>query len=145
MSQGIKTVIYPVTDLARAKATFQKFLGVEPYADQRYYVGFRVGDLDIGLDPNGHKAGMTAYYDVDDIKQSLQSLLDAGAQIEQEIKDIGGGGPIALFGGEFERRLRRVLHRRARTAGGRDGVASDRDESIKFHTGRSLCSLRVEP
>src|SRR6266508_3945028 len=89
MNQGIKTVVYPVTDLAQAKATFQTFLGVEPYADSPYYVGFKFGDLDIGLDPNGHKAGMTAYYDVDDIKQSLQSLLDAGAQIEQEIKDIG--------------------------------------------------------
>ena len=95
MSQGIKAVVYPVTDLARARATFQKILGVEPYADQPYYVGFRVGGLDIGLDPNGHTAGMTAYYAVDDIKQSLQALLDAGARIEQEIKDIGGGGLIA--------------------------------------------------
>lgn len=95
MNQGIKVVIYPVTDVARAKATFQTFLGVEPYADSPYYVGFKVGDLEIGLDPHGHKAGMTAYYDVDDIKQSLQALLDAGAHIEQEIKDIGGGGLIA--------------------------------------------------
>ena len=95
MNQGIKAVIYPVTDVARAKATFQTFLGVEPYADSPYYVGFKVGDLDIGLDPNGHKAGMTAYYDVDDIKQSLQVFLDAGAHIEQEIKDIGNGGLIA--------------------------------------------------
>jgi len=94
-NQGIKAVIYPVTDLAQAKATFQTFLGVEPNADSPYYVGFKVGDVDIGLDPNGHKAGMTAYYNVDDIKQSLQSLLDAGAHIEQEIKDIGGGGLIA--------------------------------------------------
>jgi hypothetical protein len=39
------------------------------------------------LDPNGHKAGMTAYYHVDNIKQSLQSLLDSGAQIQQEIED----------------------------------------------------------
>jgi predicted enzyme related to lactoylglutathione lyase len=95
MNQGIKTVIYPVTDLAQAKATFQAFLGAEPNADSPYYVGFKVGDMDIGLDPNGHKAGMTAYYAVDDIKQSLQLLLDAGAQIEQQIKDIGGGGLIA--------------------------------------------------
>ncbi len=95
MNQGIKTVVYPVTDVAQAKATFQKLLGVEPYADSPYYVGFKVGSMDIGLDPNGHKLGMTAYYDVDDIKQSLQSLQDAGAHIEQEIKDIGGGGLIA--------------------------------------------------
>ena len=95
MNQGIKTIIYPVTDLAQAKATFQQLLGVEPYADSPYYVGFKVGDQDIGLDPNGHKVGMTAYHHVDDIKQSLQSLLDAGAQIEQEIKDVGGGVQIA--------------------------------------------------
>ena len=95
MSQGIKTVVYPVSNLAQAKATFHTLLGVEPYADSPYYVGFKVGDMDIGLDPNGHKAGMTAYYQVDDIKQSLQSLLDAGAQIEQATKDVGGGRLIA--------------------------------------------------
>jgi len=95
MNHGIAVVIYPVTDLAQTKATFQAFLGVAPYADSPYYVGFKVGDMDIGLDPNGHKAGMTAYYAVDDITQSLQSLLDAGAQIEQAITDVGNGSLIA--------------------------------------------------
>lgn len=95
MNQGIRTIIYPVKDIARSKTLFHKLLGVEPYADQPYYVGFRVGDQEIGLDPNGHKAGMTAYYHVDNIKQTLQSLLDAGAQIQQEIKDVGGGRLIA--------------------------------------------------
>lgn len=95
MNQGIRTVVYPVKDLDRAKTLFRKLLGVEPYADSPHYVGFKVGDQDIGLDPNGHKAGMTVYYHVDDIKQSLQSLLDAGSQILQEIKDVGGGGLIA--------------------------------------------------
>ena len=56
-----------------------------------YYVGFRIGDKEIGLDPNGHKQGMTGYYHVDDIKKSLQSLLDAGAQVQKEVKDVGGG------------------------------------------------------
>ena len=95
MNQGIKTVIYPVKDIARAKMVFRNFLGVEPYVDQPYYVGFRIGDQEIGLDPNGHKGGMTGYYHVEDIKQSLRSLLDAGAQIQQEIKDVGGGKLIA--------------------------------------------------
>lgn len=95
MNQGIKTIIYPVKDLVKAKALFSKLLGVEPYAESTYYVGFRVGDQEIGLDPNGHKEGMTAYYHVDDIKNSLQSLLDAGATIQQEIKDVGGGKLIA--------------------------------------------------
>ncbi|MBI5031099.1 MAG: glyoxalase [Chloroflexi bacterium] len=95
MNKGVKTIIYPVKDMARAKSLFHTLLGVEPYADSPYYIGFKVGDQDIGLDPNGHKAGMTAYYHVDDIKQSLQSLLDAGAQIVQEVKDVDGGRLIA--------------------------------------------------
>jgi predicted enzyme related to lactoylglutathione lyase len=95
MTKGVRSIIYPVKDMARAKTLFRTLLGVEPYSDQPYYVGFRVGDQDIGLDPNGHKAGMTVYYHVDDIKQSLQSLLEAGSQILQEIKDVGGGGLIA--------------------------------------------------
>lgn len=82
MNQGIRTVIYPVKDLARAKTLYRTLLGVEPYTDQAYYVGFRVGDQEIGLDPNGHKAGMTGYYHVDDIKQSLRSLIHAGAQMQ---------------------------------------------------------------
>lgn len=95
MNKGIKTVIYPVKDVARAKALFRELLGKEPYADDPYYVGFKLGKMDIGLDPNGHKEGMTVYYEVDDIKASLQSLLDAGAQQVQEIKDVGGGRLIA--------------------------------------------------
>ena len=91
MTLGIRTIIYPVKDIARAKTLFSKLLGVEPYADEPYYVGFSVGDQEVGLDPNGHKQGMTAYWHVDDIKKSLQLLLDAGAEALQEVKDVGGG------------------------------------------------------
>jgi predicted enzyme related to lactoylglutathione lyase len=95
MNKGIKTIIYPVKDLRRAKTSFSKLLGVEPYTDNPYYVGFRIGDQEIGLDPNFHKDGMTAYYIVDDIIKSKQSLLDEGAQIIQDIKDVGRGRLIA--------------------------------------------------
>ena len=95
MNQGIRTVIYPVNDIARVKALFRELLGVEPYADAPYYVGFKVGNQDIGLDPNGHREGMTAYYHVADIKKSLELLVDAGATTIQEIKDVGGGRLIA--------------------------------------------------
>ena len=95
MNQGVRTIIYPVKDMARAKMQFHTLLGVEPYSDQPYYVGFKVGDQDIGLVPNNPEAGMTAFYHVSDIKQSLQSLLDAGSQILREIKDVGGGRLVA--------------------------------------------------
>ena len=98
MTSGMRTVVYPVKDLAQAKTLYGKLLGVEPYADEAYYVGFRVGDQELGLDPNGHSQGMTGpigYWEVDDIKESLELLLDAGAEVQQEIKDVGGGKLIA--------------------------------------------------
>jgi predicted enzyme related to lactoylglutathione lyase len=98
MNQGIRTVIYPVKDIAQAKTLYSTLLGIEPYTDEAYYVGFRVGDQEIGLDPNGHKQGMTGpvgYFPVSDIQKSLQSLLDAGAQVQQEVTDVGGGKLIA--------------------------------------------------
>lgn len=98
MNQGIRTIIYPVADISQAKALYSTLLGVEPYMDQPYYVGFSVGELDVGLDPNAHKMGVTVpigYYHVSDIQASLQSLLDAGAQIQQGVKDVGGGKQIA--------------------------------------------------
>jgi hypothetical protein len=67
----VRTIILAVKDIARAKTLFRNLFGVEPYADQPYYVGFGFGGQEIGLDPNGHKDGMTAYFDVDDIKQNL--------------------------------------------------------------------------
>jgi len=95
MNKGIKTVIYPVKDINQSKIVFRKLLGVDPYADQPYYVGFKIGDQDIGLVPNNPEAAVTAFHHVDDIKESLQILTDAGAQVIQEIKNVGGGRLIA--------------------------------------------------
>ncbi len=95
MNQGVKTIIYPVKDMARAKVQFRTLLSVEPYSEQPYFVGFKVGDQDIGLVPNSPEAGVAAFYHVDDIKQSLQSLVDAGSHILREIKDVGGGRLVA--------------------------------------------------
>ena len=95
MNQGVKTVIYPVSDIAQAKALFRALLGVEPYADEVYYVGFKVEGQDIGLDPNGHREGVTAYHHVEDVRKTLQLLLDAGAELQQDVKDVGGGTLIA--------------------------------------------------
>ena len=94
MNKGISHFNYPVEDIVRATALYGTLLGVEPYVDEPYYVGFRIGNQEIGLDPNGHKLGMSGpvgFFQVSDIRESLQSLLDAGAQAQQEARDVGGG------------------------------------------------------
>jgi predicted enzyme related to lactoylglutathione lyase len=97
MTEGVKTIIYPVTDLAAAKAVFTELLG-KPDMDEVYYVGWRVAGQDVGLDPNGHSKGMTgpvSYWHVEDLNATLKSLLDAGAETVQKVQDVGGGKLVA--------------------------------------------------
>jgi extradiol dioxygenase family protein len=60
MTEGVKTIIYPVKDLAKAKTLYSKLLGVEPFMDEAYYVGFNVEGQDVGLHPHGYSQGMTS-------------------------------------------------------------------------------------
>ncbi len=91
---SIKLLVYPVKDVEKAKAFYGKFLGTEPYVASAYYVGYRVGDQEVGLDPNS-KVGPIAYTDVEDIKSSLQAMKEVGAEIVQDARDVGMGLLIA--------------------------------------------------
>ena len=95
MNKGIKTVLYPVKDMEKSKVLFTKFLGVEPYADSPYYIGYKIDGQDIGLIPSSPEGATTAYFHVDDIKNSLQVLVDDGATILRNINDVGGGRLVA--------------------------------------------------
>jgi predicted enzyme related to lactoylglutathione lyase len=94
MTQNIKLIVYPVKDIEKAKAFYGKFLDAEPYVESPYYVGYRIGDQEIGLDPNS-KVGPIAYTDVKDIKSSLQAMVKVGAEVVQDVKGVGGGLFIA--------------------------------------------------
>jgi predicted enzyme related to lactoylglutathione lyase len=94
MAKSIEVIVYPVKDVDKAKRIFTQFLGVEPYADQPYYIGYKVGGMEVGLDPRG-TAGPIGYVDVEDIKAELAELKEAGADVVQEPKDVGGGLLVA--------------------------------------------------
>ena len=91
----MNTLICPVNDLDTAKAVWSALLGVAPSVDEPYYVQFNVNGQAIGLDPHGHKSGAVVYFHVTDIKSTLQALLEGGAQVDQDVKDVGGGRLIA--------------------------------------------------
>jgi hypothetical protein len=76
----VSLIVYPTKELASTKQIFGWFLGVEPYVDVPYYVGYKVGGMEIGLDPNAQNAGPVIYIDVADIKNSLQEILATGCQ-----------------------------------------------------------------
>ena len=94
MAQNITLIVYPVKDREKAKAFYGRFLEAEPYVDSPYYVGYKAGNLEVGLDPNA-KLGPVAYTDVKDIKSSLQAMMKAGAEVVQDAREVGGGLFIA--------------------------------------------------
>jgi predicted enzyme related to lactoylglutathione lyase len=88
MPNTIKLIVFPAKDLDKAKSFYRKFLGVEPYVDGVYYVGYKIGDLEIGLDPNGQN--IVCYTDVDDMVSSLKESKATGATVHMDAKNVGG-------------------------------------------------------
>ena len=97
-TQGIKTVLHPVTDLEKAKAVYSALLGIQPQTDGSYYVGYEAEGQQIGLVPGGGPQGMTspvAYWHVDDIEAKLAEVTAAGATLKEPVRDVGGGRLVA--------------------------------------------------
>ena len=95
-TEGIKTVLHPVSDLDAAKAVYSALLGQPPQHDASYYVGYDVAGQHIGLVPGGQ--GMTspvAYWHVPDIEAKLAEVTAAGAKLNGPVRDVGGGRLVA--------------------------------------------------
>jgi len=103
--KGASTVVIPVSDLSAAKAVYSRLLSTEPAYDDPYYVGYTApGETDttpiLGLDPNGKQRGLTGatpFWEVDDIKAAIASLVEAGATVAQDARDVGDGGIVAIL------------------------------------------------
>jgi predicted enzyme related to lactoylglutathione lyase len=99
-TQGIKTVLHPVTDLEKAKAVYTALLGMAPQADSPYYVGYEAEGQQIGLVPSGGQQNMSspvAYWHVADIEAKLAEVTAAGAAVKESPRDVGGGRLVATF------------------------------------------------
>jgi predicted enzyme related to lactoylglutathione lyase len=99
-TEGIKTVLHPVSDVEASKPIYTALLGVEPQADAPYYVGYDVAGQHIGLVPSGGPQGMTspvAYWHVADIEAKLAEVTAAGAAVKEPAHDVGGGRLVASF------------------------------------------------
>ena len=99
-TQGIKTVLHPVSDVGAAKAVYTALLGFEPQHDAPYYVGYDAEGQHIGLVPGGGPQGMTtpvAYWHVSDIEAKLAEVTAAGAKVKEPARDVGGGRLVATF------------------------------------------------
>jgi catechol 2,3-dioxygenase-like lactoylglutathione lyase family enzyme len=101
---GLRTVKYAAPDLEKAKAWYARALGLRPYFDQPFYVGFNVGGFELGLDPNAATrgaGGVVAYWGVPDIAAAWEHLRAAGAKPVEQISDVGDGIKVAALEDPF--------------------------------------------
>jgi predicted enzyme related to lactoylglutathione lyase len=99
-TQGVKTLLHPVSDLASATAVYAALLGMAPQHDSAYYVGFDAEGQHIGLVPRGGPQDMAspvAYWQVSDIEAKLAEVTAAGAAVKDAPRDVGGGRLVATF------------------------------------------------
>src|SRR6186713_1938165 len=107
MIQGLRTVIYHVSDLAKAKAWYTSVLEHEPYFDQPFYVGFSVGGFELGLLPDGTPGtdGPRPHWGVEDINKEYARLVALGAEPIELISDVGDGIKVGAVKDPFGNRL----------------------------------------
>jgi predicted enzyme related to lactoylglutathione lyase len=105
MFQGLRTVIYHVDDLPKAKEWYSGILGIKPYFDEPFYVGFNVGGYELGLDPNMEGvikgSNVVAYWGVEDAGAAYRSLQGLGAKEHSGPQDVGGGIIVATVTDPF--------------------------------------------
>jgi predicted enzyme related to lactoylglutathione lyase len=103
MIHGMRTTVYPVGDLAKAKAWYAQVFGKEPYFDQPFYVGFEIGGFELGLVPDGTPgtAGATVYWGVDDIEAEVARILALGATVHTAVQEVGDAIKVADLADPF--------------------------------------------
>jgi predicted enzyme related to lactoylglutathione lyase len=107
MILGLRTAIYPVTDLYAAKSWYAALLQREPYFDQPFYVGFEVGGFELGLVPDGAPgvSGPQPLWGVADAMAAYERLLGIGATPLEPVHDVGDGIRVAAVVDPFGNRL----------------------------------------
>lgn len=94
--RGLATVSFYATDLEAAKQWYSTLLDIEPYFHVPGYIEFRIGDyqhelgiIDRAFAPTQQQApaGAIAYWHVDDLQPTLDTLLSLGATLFQPMTD----------------------------------------------------------
>jgi predicted enzyme related to lactoylglutathione lyase len=110
MFLGLRSAIYHAPDLDAAKRWYVRVLGIEPYFDQPFYVGFDIGGYELGLNPDPADAlkGLgcaVTYWGVTEAEAAYRRLLELGAKPVSPVADVGGDIKVGVvedpFGNAF--------------------------------------------
>ena len=108
---GLRTLIYPTVDLDEAKKWWKNFLGIGPYFDEPFYVGFNVGGYEIGLNPGAAmKYGPVTYIGVQSMVEAIERAQTSGASVISPSEDVGDGIEIAHLMSPTEERFGLIVN-----------------------------------
>lgn len=99
MFLGLRSHIVTTPDIDGTKAWYAGVLGIEPYFDEPFYVGFDVGGFELGLlpdQPADYPTGGLTYWGVTDLRAARDRLVVAGATLESDVHDVGEGILMAV-------------------------------------------------
>ncbi len=107
MILGLRTVIYPASNLAAAKAWYESVLGIKPYFDEPFYVGFVVGGFELGLLPDAEVgvAGAQVLWGVANAETEFNRLINLGATVLENVTEVGEGIRVAAVKDPFGNRF----------------------------------------
>jgi predicted enzyme related to lactoylglutathione lyase len=93
---GLRTAAYSTAHLAAAKAWYTQVLGIAPYFDEPFYVGFNVRGYELGIVPDSDAADRrspagVAYWGVADAAAAYERLIALGATTHEPVQDVGEG------------------------------------------------------
>lgn len=91
---GLRTTIYKVSDLAKAKEWYAKAFDVQPYFDEPFYVGFNIAGYELGLQPDENATtekneSVVSYWGVENIQHEYDRLISMGAMDGEKPYAVG--------------------------------------------------------
>ena len=90
---GLRTAIYKVPELDKAKQWYAEVFATQPYFDMPFYVGFNIAGYELGLQPGDNATGKSdnveMYWGVNDVEASYKRLLVSGASAHQPPQNVG--------------------------------------------------------
>ncbi len=97
---GLRTTIYHVGDIGKAKDWYSKAFLTQPYFDEVFYVGFNIGGYELGLqpeqDPTTNKVqSVVSYWGVDDVESEYKHFIESGASENEAPQNVGGDIVVA--------------------------------------------------
>jgi lactoylglutathione lyase len=92
---GLRTTIYKVSDLEKAKLWYNAIFETTPYFDEPFYVGYNIAGYELGVQPEENpihekKETVLTFWGVEDVNSEFERMIALGAKEHEKPMNVGG-------------------------------------------------------